>query len=239
MSGSTRQQNLIVAALPDEERFRIARRMEPVELPVGTELMRGGTTDGAHYFPTSGLASIVALMSSGAAVECGALGAEGWVGTELFAGIVPAGAAAFQQISGSALRMSVDAFVASRRESQAFDAAVIRFKGVMLSLSVQTAACNRLHEALARCARWLLFTHDRVGRSELAITNEYLSQMLGASRSAVSATLGALEGRELLNRSRGYVVVRDAEGLRRVACECHDVLSDVYGRYLRALQAGR
>jgi hypothetical protein len=39
----------------------------------------------------------------------------------------------------------------------------------------QLGACNRLHEVEERLARWLLMVQDRVCRSELNLTQEFLS----------------------------------------------------------------
>jgi CRP-like cAMP-binding protein len=214
----------------------VVRLMEPVDLPVRTELLRGGAADAPVYFPTAGLVSIAAEMSDGAIVECAAVGHEGWLGMALFGGTTPVGTVAFQQIAGSALRMTADAFEAALHDAPVFAASVRRFAGLTLSYAMQTAACNRHHDALARCARWLLFTRERVGQEQLDITLEFVGQMLGASRSAVTATMARLEQQQLIDRSRAHVVIRDVEGLARVACECHGALQQAYGRYLGSLQ---
>jgi CRP-like cAMP-binding protein len=235
-AGGSIHQNLIVSALPDAERFHVAGLMEPVDMPVRAEAVRGGAANSAVYFPTSGLISVVTAMADGSAVECAAVGVEGWIGAEVFASSMPAGTVAFQQIAGSALRLSGESFAAVLRDAPVFAAAVSRYAGVLLAQTMQTAACNRLHDAIARCARWLLFTSERIGSVELAITHEFLAQMLGASRSAVTVTLMRLEQQELIERQRAHIVIRDVEGLRRAACECHDVLADSYSRYLSTLR---
>lgn len=235
MPSSSIQQNLIVASLPEEERVRLVRRMAPVDISIRTELIGGGSAGDDVYFPTSGMISIVCGMADGSAVEGTAVGAEGWVGIDAFGGSMTAGMVAIQQVAGSTLRMPRDAFHAALRESPAFASSVERFKGVMLSHAMQTAACNRLHDAVSRCARWLLFTYDRVGRDDLALTHEFLAQMLGASRSAVTVTIAKLESHRLIESSRAHIFIRDAAGLARVACECQQVLRDVYARYMDAL----
>ncbi|HEX9161232.1 MAG TPA: hypothetical protein VF980_05955 [Thermoanaerobaculia bacterium] len=39
----------------------------------------------------------------------------------------------------------------------------------------------------------------------------------------------------MIGRSRALIVVRDVNGLRRVACACHEILFDAYSRYLSGL----
>lgn len=44
-----------------------------------------------------------------------------------------------------------------------------------------------------RCSRWLLMTHDRVGREEFLLTHEFLAAMLGLRRASVSAVAATLQ----------------------------------------------
>lgn len=231
------QENLILAAVPDSERFRIVRLMTPVDLPVRTVLLQPDRGDDGVYFPTAGLVSAVIAMADGAAVECSVIGAEGWIGNAAFGASMPSGLMVFQQIAGAALRMNGSSFRAALQTWPALADSVANFSGVLLAQVMQTAACNRLHDAIARCARWLLLTRDRIGRDELGITHEFLAQMLGASRSGVTATMTKLENDGLIARARASVVIVDAEGLRRTACECHEAISALYSRYLSTLGA--
>jgi CRP-like cAMP-binding protein len=231
------QQNRIVASLPDAHRLRIVRHMEPVDLSVRDVLLQSGDDNDRVYFPTVGLASVVLNLSDGVGVECAAIGAEGWVGAYVFRDLLPAGLVAFQQIAGAALRMSRKVFEQCLADEPQFAARVHRFAAVMLSNAMQTTLCNRLHDATARCARWLLFTRERVGSDELAITQDFLGQMLGSSRSAVTATMSQLESKGFVHRARGSVVICDAEGLRSAACECHDTMQETHRRYLSTLAA--
>lgn len=229
------EQNRLIAALPDAERFGIVRRMEPVDLAVRAELVRTGASDHSVYFPTAGLASFVSETAEGGAVACAAVGVEGWLGAGLFAGLMPGGIVAIQQIAGAALRLSGDSFREALRDAPVFAASVERFSGLLLASAMQTAACNRLHGAVQRCARWVLFTCQRVGSPDIVITHEFLAQMLGASRSSLTDTMTKLERKGLIARGRAHVVVRNAEGLAQAACECHEAMSEAYKRYTSAL----
>jgi len=68
----------------------------------------------------------------------------------------------------------------------------------------QVAGCNRLHEAEARLARWLLTAQDRIGSSMLDFTQEYLAEMIGAQRSTVTVIAGNLQKKGLIKYSRGH-----------------------------------
>ena len=43
----------------------------------------------------------------------------------------------------------------------------------------QIAACNKLHAAEERLARWLLMCCDRSGQETMALTQEFMADMLG------------------------------------------------------------
>ena len=67
----------------------------------------------------------------------------------------------------------------------------------------QLSACNRVHEVEERLARWLLMVSDRLGKSDLYLTQEFLAQMLGTRRSTVTVTAGALQRSGLIEYRRG------------------------------------
>jgi CRP-like cAMP-binding protein len=85
----------------------------------------------------------------------------------------------------------------------------------------QSVACNVLHDAPARLARWLLMTEDRVGAPTLPLTQEYMAVMTGVQRTTISLVANALRAKGLIAFSRGNVEILDRPGLERAACECY------------------
>jgi Mn-dependent DtxR family transcriptional regulator len=63
-----------------------------------------------------------------------------------------------------------------------------------------------------------------VGEDAFPVTHEFLAAMLGVQRTTVSLGAGELQQRGLISISRGRVTIRDREGLKRRACECHRAL---------------
>ena len=98
--------------------------------------------------------------------------------------------------------------------------------------AAQSSACNRLHSVEQRCSRWILHTHDRVGKDEFHLTQEFLSQMLGVRRASVSEVASALQGEGLISYWRGNLRILDRSGLEAVACECHGVITKEFDRLL-------
>jgi CRP-like cAMP-binding protein len=93
-------------------------------------------------------------------------------------------------------------------------------------LVAQTAACNSMHRIEQRCARWLLISSDAVGKDELGLTHEFLSQMLAVRRPGVTVAIGALEKLKLIEHRYGKISILDKKKLEGVACECYRTVKD-------------
>jgi hypothetical protein len=90
--------------------------------------------------------------------------------------------------------------------------------------TTQTAACNRVHGIEARLARWLLACRDRMPSDQLRLTQTFLGQMLGAPRTTVTLAVGILERAELIEHSRGVVIIRNRRELEKMAGECYRIV---------------
>jgi CRP-like cAMP-binding protein len=96
----------------------------------------------------------------------------------------------------------------------------------------QSTACNRLHSAEQRLARWLLICHDRTSSDDLAMTHETMALMLGVRRATVTEAAGLLQRRGMIRYRRGLVSVLDRAGLEATACECYDIVRNEFDRLL-------
>ena len=103
------------------------------------------------------------------------------------------------------------------------------------SLTVsQLAACNKLHEAEQRLARWLLMVRDRVQEDTLHLTQEFLAQMLGTQRTTVVMAAGALQRSGIITYTRGKITIQSVELLEDVACDCYKVVQKLYRELYRS-----
>src|SRR5580765_916544 len=78
--------NHLLRALSDRELHRILPALEPVSLPRPTELEGVNEQISFVYFPTNGLASIVAIDEGGDTVDTAMIGREGMTGLAVFLG---------------------------------------------------------------------------------------------------------------------------------------------------------
>ncbi len=225
--------NLLLDLLPAHERAMLMRQLEPVALPVRTVLFEPEQIPHYVHFITSGLASIVTYMKEGEAAEVGLVGREGMAEALHLLGPGHVQTNCFMQIAGTGLRMRFIDFEHIFRRDEAVRGTVLRYVQFQSLVLSQIAACNRLHEVEERLARWLLMVSDRIGDSELRLTQEFLSQMLGARRSTVTLVAGTLQRSGLIEYSRGEVKILDRAGLERAACECYRITYDAWQRLVQ------
>ncbi|HEX8749373.1 MAG TPA: Crp/Fnr family transcriptional regulator [Pyrinomonadaceae bacterium] len=225
-------QNKILAALPGKEYQRMLPRMTPVSLSTGETLYAIEDSIKHVYFPNQAVVSLVTHMEEGTSVEVGLIGSEGMVGLSVVMGDDVSQNHAIVQIADGAMRMTAAALRAELKRGGRLQSLLLRYSLILLKQVSQTAACNRNHNMGERLARWLLLCQDRVGGSELRLTQELLAQMLGTRRSRVSEAAIILQRAGLIRYSRGIISILDREGLEEFVCECYRAVKAELDRLL-------
>jgi CRP-like cAMP-binding protein len=226
--------NRVLASLPKAEIDRLALHLFPVTLEVNKTLLGASEKISDAYFLEEGLASIVVSMSNGSTVEVGVVGRDGMSGLPLLLGTDSIPSRTFMQISGSGFRIKAKRLLEEYAKPGKLRNLLQNYLQSHLVQTSQAAACNRLHEAEQRLAKWLLICRDRTGSDHLPLTHEFLAQMLGTRRSTVTLAAGILHRAGLIEYSRGHVTILNGEGLKDVACECYRTIRDE-SRRLRVL----
>jgi len=230
-------QNRLLAALPPGDFARLSPHLVQVDLERGRTLQEPGDRIDHVYFPLTGVISLMTLMENGAAIESAMIGPEGAVG--LPAAIRPRTAVsrAVVQAKGRALRISVAVLHEVWTESPALRSLVDAHGEGVYASTTQSVACNALHSVEERFCRWLLSCHDRVEGDTLALTQEYLADMLGVQRTTVTAVARSLQDKGAIRYRRGQVDIVDRGLLEAAACECYGVLRRNYDRLLPGMDA--
>jgi CRP-like cAMP-binding protein len=214
-------------------RVRLLPLLEHLPLPLRLTLIEHDVPIRYVVFPLEGVVSLISTLADGTKVEVATIGPEGMVGLPLFLRATSIPFTAFVQVPGEALRMEAAAFDRLMDEATSeFSALLYRYTQALFNQLGQHVVCNRLHPIAQRCARWLLMTHDRMGRDTFSLTQEFLAQMLGVRRASVTEVAGRLQKAGLIRYHRGMIEVRDRAGLEAASCECYGVIKQQYDRLL-------
>jgi CRP-like cAMP-binding protein len=224
--------NKILDSLPSsaEQNLRL------VPLVRGDVLHPAGERIRHIYFPTSGMISLLVVMRNGEQIETAVVGREGVVGGSIGSLGKESFGQATVQVAGTALRMNSTDFIANFNESGPFRAAINSYLAVILVQTQQSAACHALHSVDARLGRWLLQSRDAIESDEIKLTQEFLSQMLGVQRAAVSIAAVAMQRAGLIRYSRGTIRMLNLPGIRRRSCECYATVHQSSDRFLKGLR---
>jgi CRP-like cAMP-binding protein len=220
--------NLFLSGLSQESEYLLASHSVAVSLPLQAVLYEANLAPRFAYFLRTGIASVVVSMTGGETAEVGMIGREGVVGAIHLLGSSPVPTNCFIQLEATALRIPMPTFQAAFRSAEEIRQRVLECAQQQSNSVSQVAGCNRLHEAEARLACWLLTAQDRIGSSMLNFTQENLAEMIGTQRTTVTVIAGNLQKKGLIRCSRGHVTIIDRENLIEAACECYRIATGNY-----------
>jgi CRP-like cAMP-binding protein len=224
--------NQVLAILPEATREALQPLLARETLSAWQLLCDEGDPIARVYFPINGILSIVSLTEDGNIVEAYTAGRDGAGGAEVLNGTDRLIFRTMCQVPGIVYSMSVADFLAFAERDAFFTRTLRNYLHCVMSLAGQSAACNLMHGLNERCARWLLLTHDRVGRDSFELTHDILSTMLGVHRPAVTIAAGTLQKAGLISYTRGRITITDRPALENASCECYSVVQDEFRRLL-------
>mgnify|MGYP006273662269 CR=1 FL=1 len=174
---------------------------------------------------------MVTLMEDGQSVESVLAGCDSLSGAWVACGVQRAPWRVVVQSPGRAFAIDATLFAEHLAVSPVLRQLALRAAVAGHFLTSQSVGCNRFHDLTSRAARWLLTVADRTESTQIHLTQEFLSQMLGAHRPSVTVALGMLEQRGLISRRRrGVIDVVDVGALESASCECYRKVRDYSAR---------
>jgi CRP-like cAMP-binding protein len=230
MGSNPRSPNSLLASLCSADFDALRPCLRLTELAHEAVLMEAGRSIARVYFPHEGIVSLVVRLEDGQTIEAAMVGRDGVVG---------AGAAldggmslntAIVQLAGRASTLDVALFRKAADESASLRALLMRHEQVILAQALQSAACNASHNLQSRMARWLLRARDLTGSDTLLFTQEFLAQMLGTQRNAVTIVARTLQEAGLIRYRRGHIDITDLDGLVESSCECYGTVKGYYDK---------
>ncbi len=224
--------NQLLAGLPTADVERLLAGAERVRPRMRQHLYAQHGPMDASYFPEGGVFSLLMETDGGGAVEILTIGNEGMLGLPALMGAEQSPTRAICQIPGWALRVPMPLLAEAAAPGGALHARLIRYAQAQMTSLSRSVACNRLHTARQRYARWVLITQDRIGSEEFPITQELLAQMLGVTRPTVSQVGKELQAGGFIHYTQGRLTVDDRAGLEGQSCECYQAVRTAFRELL-------
>lgn len=214
-------ENILLAALALPDFSLVLPHLKPFAPEQGATLIEQESLVETVYFPLDGMLSLVTAMDTGEVIELATAGQEAAIGLFEALGKRPSFARVIVQVPGMMLAISADATRQLALKSARLRELSLCYEQALLAQLAQTAACNALHSLDRRLARWLLQTSDRVSTKSLILTQDFVSQMLGVSRTTVTLLAGKLQQDGIIRYSRGHIEILDRARLEAASCECY------------------
>ena len=227
-------QNRLLESLPAEDYGLIAHNLAPADLERGRLLYDPGDKIDIVYFPHDGVISLMTLMENGAAIESATIGSEGALGLQAAVSPRQSLSRAIVQTPTRAVRIGAAQLHEAWEKSPRIRHLVDQHNEALFGHAIQSVACNALHSVEARFCRWLLTCHDRISSNTVALTQEFLADMLGVQRTTVTAVARTLQDKGAIRYRRGVVDIIDRAILEQLGCECYGVIRRNYERLLPA-----
>jgi CRP-like cAMP-binding protein len=190
----------------------------------GTVLTEAGEETENVYFPHSGMLSLQAVMKDGRGIETATVGREGVVGAMAGLGVYISNVRVVVQLQAEVTKIAAVRFRKATTGSNSLQNLCFSYNEILLSQARITAACNAVHVIEARFCRWLLQTADTAGSDTIALTHQFLAEILGVRRTSVTEVTKKAERSGAIQHSRGEITIVDRQILERLSCECYATL---------------
>ncbi len=212
-----RPQNRLLAAMSPADQALLTPKLRPLTLKTRQVLETANKPVKHNYFLDNGLASVIAIGKDGHQLEVGMIGREGVTGLPVVLGNDRSPNQTFIQVEGAGWRIAADDLRRVMQTSASLARVLLNFVNAFLIQTSHTALSNGVASIEERLARWLLMSNDRLDGTDVPLTHEFLSLMLGVRRAGVTGALNQLDRKGLISLSRARIRIVDREGLINAA----------------------
>jgi len=226
-------QNNLLSHLRPQDIELIVPHLKVMRAPSNVVLYKQGQNVDTVYFPCGPtLVSFLIDTEDGAAIETTLVGREGAVGGIVSQGQLPAYSRIMVQFGGDFVTLPSATLEAAKLKSRTLDSLFARYADCMMAQIFQATACNAAHTIEQRACKWIDAAMERTNTSEVPLTQERLSAMLGVGRSYISRVIGALKRENILRVQRGKIIIHDRAALAKRACNCNASIKDHFEKVL-------
>lgn len=176
------------------------------------------------YFPLDSVVSGLAIMEDGTTMETSMVGRDCMVGTSSLLGSGLSRQWIWVTIGGSAIHLEARYLEKFFLQNETVLKAILRCYRSVINQVSQRCVCNTRHTIMERLCCWLLMVHDRVGDSNLNLTQEMIASRVGARRAGITVAAGLLQEMNAIEYRRGCLHILDRGLLEKVVCECYSIM---------------
>ena len=195
-----------------------------VALEVNQVLYEPGDHVDSVYFPVDSVVSGLAIMEDGTTIETAMIGHDGLVGISPVLGSGPSRQWIWVTVGGSAIQIDAKVLDKMFVHNEASLKALLQYYRSLMTQVSQRCVCNTRHTILERLCCWLLMIHDRVGGTNLRLTQEMIASRVGARRAGITVAAGMLQEMHAIEYRRGQLHIRSRDSLERTVCECYSIM---------------
>ena len=200
-----------------------------VQFSVNQVLYELGDQIDLVYFPLDCIASGLAIMEDGTTIETSMVGREGMIGVSTVLGSGRSRQWIWVTVSGSAIQLEARVLDRVFVQNEIALKLLLKCYRQLINQVSQRCVCNTRHTIMERLCCWLLMLHDRVGGSNLQLTQEMIASRVGARRAGITVAAGTLQAMNAIGYRRGQLHVQDREVLERTVCECYNIMRSELG----------
>jgi CRP-like cAMP-binding protein len=213
--------NHFLDTLEPDDAAALRPHLRRVEVEAGRVLIEQDGPIPEVHFPADAQLANLERFSDGWGIQTALVGREGLSGLAPFMAGLPCGWEVSVRTPGSIWVMPAKVLLDRFLVSGPLLMKLLRLSYIYQMQAAQHAACNAVHAALPRVARWLLTTADMTPGERIPLTQEQLAGLLGAQRTTINEAANQLRDRGAISYSRGVVKILDRAALERLACECY------------------
>ena len=216
------EKNRLLESLSAKDRKEVLSHATLVDLEAKKIISEARNRPQHAYFMLTALASEVVELNDGEIVEIGLVGFEGVTNSFHLLGEAASVSQCLIQIAGSAYRIGFKDLEKLFNHHEGIRKAILQYVQHQMAHLGQTAACNRMHDAGPRFARWLLTVQDRSARDEFLLTQQFLAHILGSGRTTINVLARHFERQSLIGHNRGRIRILNRKGLEAASCACYE-----------------
>jgi CRP-like cAMP-binding protein len=225
------KQNRLLSDLPAAEQAQLKLRLQLVRWEPGDTIYRPDEFIESVYFPTTAVASRLAVLEDGSTVEIGMTGNDGVLGIGAFMASGRTENWTVVDIGGEAWRLRVGGLREAMNQSRGLSARLTSYYQDFFRQITQRAVCRSRHTIIEQLCTWLLMMRDRSETAALTLTQEVIARRLGARRAGITVAANTLRKAGAIAYRRGNIEVTDRGVLELKACECYGALRNYTSRY--------